>query len=247
MASGLATYLRRLREARGWTQEQASERSEVAQTTISSLETGASTRTSDANMAKLARAYGVPRTALYGAAGLIEGADTPEQSARTEQQPIRTYDDVAQLLRDYSERQIATQVQAALRSIRLPIVNALSAQDAGNLDRQTTDTIEVPPWLVEGVGDPVLFIVAGECLGADDIRTGDLVIIDRSITEPHDGEIVAARVNGEETLKHYHHLGDRVELRPSAAGFAPIVVREGSVEIIGVYAGVIRRAGRGRR
>jgi len=243
--------IREPRRALGWSQERLAEEIErhtgqrIDQGTISAIENGRTPKPTYDTVVGLAKALDIDVRRLLRIAGypaVSVDMETPPASP-----PIRTYDDVAQLLKDYAERQIAAQVQAALRSIRLPIVNALSAQDAGNLDRQVTDTIEVPPWLVEGVGDPVLFIVAGECLGADDIRTGDLVIIDRSITDPHDGEIVAARVNGEETLKHYHHLGDRVELRPSAPGFAPIVVREGSVEIIGVYAGVMRRAGRGRR
>lgn len=80
----LGACLRELRDARGWTQEELSERSGVPQTTVSSLESGRVTRTSDANMARLAKALGVPRRVLYAAAGLIE---TEEELQWIAQQP----------------------------------------------------------------------------------------------------------------------------------------------------------------
>lgn len=68
----LGQCLRELREARGWTQDQLSEQSDVPQTTISSLESGRVTRTSDENMRRLAKALSVPRRVLYAAADIIE-------------------------------------------------------------------------------------------------------------------------------------------------------------------------------
>lgn len=114
------------------------------------------------------------------------------------------------------------------------------------------EEIDVPLWMLDGIRpqDAVVFIVTGDCLrGGDDIRYGDRVIIDSTIHEPEQGEIVAVRVNGEETLKHYYRFPDRIELRPSTEGFDPIVVFQGKaeVEIIGVYAGILRRARRGGR
>lgn len=80
----LGACLRELRDARGWTQEELGERADVPQTTVSSLESGRVTRTSDANMARLAKALGVPRRVLYAAAGLIE---TDEELQWIAQQP----------------------------------------------------------------------------------------------------------------------------------------------------------------
>lgn len=80
----LGACLRELRDARGWTQEELGERADVPQTTVSSLESGRVTRTSDANMARLAKALSVPRRVLYAAAGLIE---TEEELQWIAQQP----------------------------------------------------------------------------------------------------------------------------------------------------------------
>ncbi|MGN6758259.1 MAG: helix-turn-helix domain-containing protein [Thermomicrobiales bacterium] len=82
--SRLGVCIRELRDARGWTQEELGERAGVPQTTVSSLESGRVTRTSDANMAGLAQALGVPRRVLYAAAGLIE---TEEELQWIAQQP----------------------------------------------------------------------------------------------------------------------------------------------------------------
>lgn len=82
------TFMKMLREAKGLTQDQAFEVSGVAQTTISGLETGAITRTSDANMAKLARAYGARRSTIYAKAGLIEPLDDVDSDETSSPSPL---------------------------------------------------------------------------------------------------------------------------------------------------------------
>lgn len=234
----------RRREELGLSQYELAKRSGVPQGHVSKIEGGEFTLPRRPTRDKIGGVLHLTEEDWFRAAGVLP-VDAVAHAGVAESRPPQTYDDMAKLVREFAERQVAAQVRAvATNSVSIPIVNALSAHDAGNLDRQVNDTIEVPAWLVEGVGDPVLFVVSGDCLGADNLATGDLVIIDRSITEPYEGEIVAARANGEETLKHFHHLGDRVELRPSSPGFPTIVVREGEVTVIGVFAGVLRRGGR---
>lgn len=80
----LGACIRELRDARGWTQEELGDRADVPQTTISSLESGRVTRTSDATMRQIAEALGVPRRVLYAAAGIIE---TDEELQWIAQQP----------------------------------------------------------------------------------------------------------------------------------------------------------------
>jgi SOS-response transcriptional repressor LexA len=138
-----------------------------------------------------------------------------------------------------------TQVTGA--RVRAPVVNAIAASELMRHDRQIEETIAVPEEIAKRAQDPVAFIVVGECLRGELIASGDYLIVDQANKEPCDGEIVAARVNGEETAKCFYRMGDgRIELRPAGPGFETIVVTErDEFEIIGVYVGVIR-AGRAR-
>lgn len=81
--------------------------------------------------------------------------------------------------------------------------------------------------------------VSGESMSGAGIHTGDLVLIRRQPCA-EDGQIVAARVNGDEaTLKRYRRQGDMVMLLPENPEFQPKIVpvqdfESGDAQIIGV-------------
>lgn len=81
--------------------------------------------------------------------------------------------------------------------------------------------------------------VSGESMKNAGIHTGDLVLIRRQKCAD-DGQVVAARVNGDEaTLKRYKRQGDSVLLLPENPDFEPRIVPikdfdTGDAEIIGV-------------
>lgn len=81
--------------------------------------------------------------------------------------------------------------------------------------------------------------VNGESMKNVGIHTGDLVLIRRQ-KYAEDGQVVAARVNGDEaTLKRYKRQGDSVLLLPENPDFEPRIVPikdfdTGDAEIIGV-------------
>lgn len=81
--------------------------------------------------------------------------------------------------------------------------------------------------------------VNGESMKNAGIHTGDLVLIRRQKCAD-DGQVVAARVNGDEaTLKRYKRQGDSVLLLPENPDFEPRIVPikdfdTGDAEIIGV-------------
>ena len=81
--------------------------------------------------------------------------------------------------------------------------------------------------------------VNGESMKNAGIHTGDLVLIRRQKCAD-DGQVVAARVNGDEaTLKRYKRQGDSVLLLPENPDFEPRIVpikdfNTGDAEIIGV-------------
>ena len=81
--------------------------------------------------------------------------------------------------------------------------------------------------------------VSGESMSGAGIHTGDLVLI-RHQPCAEDGQIVAARVNGDEaTLKRYKRQGDMIMLLPENPDYEPRIVpisdfEAGHAQIIGV-------------
>lgn len=75
----LGAYLRTLRRARGWTQEQLAERANVDQTFISQIENGKA-GVSLEYLKRLADGLAVPLGELLGEAGLLEKAPDDEAS-----------------------------------------------------------------------------------------------------------------------------------------------------------------------
>lgn len=128
------------------------------------------------------------------------------------------------------------------RGPRLPVFNAVDAGEPHDHGYQVEEYIEIGADLFGALGDGgAVYVVAGECLRDRLITSGDYLVIDTRNREPRDGEIVVARVNGVETAKLFYRVGEVVELRPASLGFETIIVRHGDeLEIVGVYAGLIR-------
>jgi len=86
-----------------------------------------------------------------------------------------------------------------------------------------------------------LLRVQGESMIEEQIRDGDLVLVQPSRTAD-DGEIVAAVVDGEVTLKRlFREKGGRIRLQPANASLRARVLPAAEVEIRGVVRGVVRR------
>ena len=88
--------------------------------------------------------------------------------------------------------------------------------------------------------------VSGDSMMNAGIQTGDLVLI-RQQSCADDGQIVAARVNGDEaTLKRFRRVGDTVMLVPENPSYTPIPVpvsafETGDAAIIGVVVELKRK------
>jgi repressor LexA len=91
--------------------------------------------------------------------------------------------------------------------------------------------------------DPEVFLlrVRGDSMMDAHIVDGDYVVVRRqAITR--NGQIVVAMVDGEDaTLKRFYRERDRIRLEPAHPQMEPIYVAPGSVQILGVVIGVIRR------
>jgi repressor LexA len=81
--------------------------------------------------------------------------------------------------------------------------------------------------------------VKGDSMIEDHIAEGDYVVV-RKQHECRDGDIVVARIDGDEaTLKRYYRETHRIRLEPANKGMKPIFSNKVNVE--GVVVGVIRQ------
>lgn len=87
-----------------------------------------------------------------------------------------------------------------------------------------------------------LWAVGDSMIGAG-IRSGDLLVVDRSI-QAEDGMIVIAAVNNEFTVKYLRRRGRSVLLEPANPSYSPIVLEEGmELQLFGVVTAIIHRTG----
>lgn len=102
------------------------------------------------------------------------------------------------------------------------------------------EVIAVPEDMI-GHRDVYVLRVRGESMIDEQVRDGDYVIVENR-TDPKNGEMVVALLNGENaTLKKYYREKTRIRLQPANSTMQPILVREDEVAIQGVVVGVMRK------
>ena len=103
---------------------------------------------------------------------------------------------------------------------------------------RTDRGIDRPEDLV-GKRDTYALRVRGESMIDEQIRDGDLIVVE-SRKQARNGDTVVALVGGSEaTLKRFYKKGDRVKLVPANAEMDPIEVDARDVEIRGVLRGLL--------
>jgi repressor LexA len=108
-------------------------------------------------------------------------------------------------------------------------------------DEAAAERVVVPPEMVGGRGETYLLRVRGESMIDEQIRDGDLVVVEAR-SEARNGETVVALIGGSEaTLKRFYLRGDRVRLVPANAAMEPFEVPASEVEIRGVLRGLLRQ------
>jgi repressor LexA len=98
-----------------------------------------------------------------------------------------------------------------------------------------------PDWLATQGQDVFALRVRGESMIGAHILDGDLVMVRRQDTATA-GDIVAAMVDGEATVKRFARRGEAIELRPEHPTMPPIVLGagDGDVRILGKVIAVFR-------
>ena len=118
----------------------------------------------------------------------------------------------------------------------IPLVGSIAAGVPITADQQVEETLPLPESLV-GKGDLFMLKVKGESMINAAICDGDYVVI-RQQRDANNGEIVAAMIDGEATVKTFSRKGGHIWLLPANDDFAPI---DGDTcEILGKVTAVLR-------
>ncbi|AXK44618.1 transcriptional repressor LexA [Brachybacterium saurashtrense] len=129
-----------------------------------------------------------------------------------------------------------TDLPLAPSSVAVPLVGRIAAGVPITAQEQVEDVFTLPQRLV-GDGDLFLLQVVGDSMIDAAICDGDWVVV-RSQRTAEKGEIVAAMIDGEATVKTFVQRDDHVWLMPHNPAFAPILGDH--AEILGKVVAVLR-------
>jgi repressor LexA len=135
-------------------------------------------------------------------------------------------------------RSIEPVEEADAGAVELPLLGTVAA-GAPIEPIELEERIAVPRELVRRRGETFVLRVRGESMIDEQIRDGDLVVVERR-SEARNGETVVAVVRGEATLKRFVRQGARVVLQPANPALRPLEVPASEVEIRGVVRGLLR-------
>ena len=124
----------------------------------------------------------------------------------------------------------------------LPLVGDIAAGHPIHAQEHVEDLVAVPSEMVRNVQDAFVLRVKGESMIGDGILPHDLVVIKPQKTA-NQGDLVAALLGDEATVKRIDFGKDGVRLLPSNPAFEPIEIRQEDSAIIGKVVGLIRGYG----
>jgi repressor LexA len=122
--------------------------------------------------------------------------------------------------------------------IEVPILGRITAGKPILAVENVEEKIVLDPSFVKGDGT-FLLMVEGLSMKNAGILDGDLVLVRQQPTV-ESGEIVAALIGDEATVKRFRQNGDQVILEPENPDFEPIYSDSASIKIIGKVLAVLR-------
>ena len=138
-----------------------------------------------------------------------------------------------------SIRVIHPSYQQQNRVVMLPLIGTIAAGVPIEAQGHEEDRIPVPAEMVRNVQDAFLLRVRGDSMIGDGILPRDLVVIKPQKTANH-GDLIAALLGDEATVKRIHIDKKRTTLMPSNPAYDPIPVDREDASIIGKVVGLIR-------
>ena len=124
--------------------------------------------------------------------------------------------------------------------LTVPIVGSIAAGALDPFEAHVEDRLAVPTDLVGNVENLFILRVRGESMIGDSICDGDLAILHKQATA-RSGDIIAAYIDHEATLKHYVKIGSKIELHASNPDYPPIPFAHETAQIMGKLLGLMRR------
>jgi repressor LexA len=126
--------------------------------------------------------------------------------------------------------------------LNVPMYGRIAAGVPALLREDVRETFEMDRKLV-GSSDAFLLEVKGDSMTGMGIMPGDYVIVEPADeSDIQNGEIVAARVDGDATVKRYFANGGQLVLEPANTNYAPILVHEhNDFTVLGRVSGLYRR------
>jgi repressor LexA len=122
----------------------------------------------------------------------------------------------------------------------IPVLGRIAAGTPILAVENREDAIPLRPDFLGAQGQDVFALrVRGDSMIDAHIVEGDLVIVRRQ-DSASPGDIVAALVDGEATVKRFARDGNTVILRPEHPSMKPIIVRGGDFRVLGKVVGVLR-------
>ena len=159
----------------------------------------------------------------------------------TLQKHIRLLLDKGVLVRDWNKRRslaLAEEDRPA-GAVEIPLAGRIAAGQPIEVEPEG-ESVAVPETLTRK-GQNYVLRVNGHSMIDDGIHDGDYVVVNRR-EKAQNGEMVAALVNGEATLKRFYREADgRIRLQPANERMAPIFAPEGDVRVQGVVVGLMRK------
>lgn len=129
--------------------------------------------------------------------------------------------------------------QTSQRVTMLPLVGSIAAGAPILAQEEVEDLIPVPSEMVRNIEHAFLLRVKGDSMSGEGIMPRDLVVIKPQSTANH-GDLVAALLGEEATVKRIHFAQSGVRLMPANPAYNPIEVQQEDARIIGKVIGLIR-------
>jgi len=148
---------------------------------------------------------------------------------------------IKKLSRQARSIELVQNTPSLVNAVPVPLIGRIAAGTPILAEENIEDTLTMDKTLLPRSGQIFALRVQGDSMTGDGILNEDLAII-RMQKNAERGQIIAAIIDGDATLKHYYPVEDRVELRASNPAYSPIIVNEEeNFSIAGVLAGVIRK------
>ena len=127
--------------------------------------------------------------------------------------------------------------------ISVPLLGRIAAGQPILAQEHIEDTLRIDRSLVRGDRDVFALKVQGDSMIDAGVLSGDIIFVRRQSTAQR-GEMVAALIGDEATVKYYFPEKDYIRFQPANASMAPILVRAVDFKptmLLGLVVGIYRR------